>query len=63
MNIFELQQKEFQQRHIGPDTQETRQMLRTIGVSSLEELTASTVPPAIRMKDELNLPEAMNEDE
>src|SRR5690606_16121242 len=63
MNIFELQQKEFQQRHIGPDTQETRQMLRTIGVSSLEELTASTVPPAIRMKDELNLPEAMNENE
>ena len=63
MNIFEQQQKEFQQRHIGPNQEETKQMLKTIGVASLDELMDSTVPPAIRMKEELQLPEALNENE
>jgi glycine dehydrogenase len=63
MNLFEQQQHEFQHRHIGPDTRETRQMLKTIGVSSLDELMEKTVPPAIRMKDPLNLPESMSENE
>ncbi len=63
MNIFEQQQKEFQQRHIGPNHDETKRMLKTIGVHSLDELMDSTVPPAIRMKETLQLPEAMNENE
>ena len=63
MNIFEQQQKEFQQRHIGPNQEETKQMLKTIGVASLDDLMDSTVPPAIRMKEELQLPEALNENE
>lgn len=63
MNIFEQQQKEFQQRHIGPNQDETKQMLKRIGVQGLDELMDSTVPPAIRMKDPLQLPEAMNENE
>ncbi|HET7897916.1 MAG TPA: glycine dehydrogenase (aminomethyl-transferring), partial [Flavisolibacter sp.] len=63
MNLFEAQSKEFQQRHIGPDENQTAEMLKTIGVDSLEELVDRTVPAGIRMKEELNLPPAMNEAE
>src|SRR6476620_1814343 len=38
-------------------------MLKTIGVSSLEELVNRTVPPAIRMEGDLKLPPAMSEAE
>jgi glycine dehydrogenase len=47
MNLFEQQQNEFAQRHIGPDAEETTEMLTAIGVESLEELIAKTVPAAI----------------
>src|SRR5436305_1270451 len=47
----------FQPRHIGPDEAETREMLGTIGYSSLEELAAATVPGAIRMRGPLKLTE------
>lgn len=63
MSLFEVQRTEFQRHHIGPNEEQTRQMLKTIGVSSLEELVNRTVPPGIRMKDELSLPAAMGENE
>jgi glycine dehydrogenase len=49
MNLFEAQQNEFQGRHIGPDENETKEMLKTIGVSSIKELTSKTIPAAIRL--------------
>ena len=55
MNIFEQQANEFQERHIGPNEQETTQMLQEIGVPSLEELISRTVPEAIRLQDELEV--------
>ena len=61
MSLFEAQSKEFQQHHIGPTEKETAEMLKTIGVQSLDALIDRTVPPAIRMKEELNLPPAMSE--
>src|SRR5687767_14065470 len=61
MNIFEHQQHEFTPRHIGPDELETRQMLKTIGVASIEELINNTVPVTIRMNHPLNLPASMSE--
>ncbi len=61
MSLFEAQSKEFQQRHIGPDENETKEMLKTIGVNSLNELIDRTVPSGIRMQGELNLPPAMSE--
>jgi glycine dehydrogenase len=61
MSLFEAQATEFQRSHIGPDEQQTAEMLKTIGVSSLQELVDRTVPPNIRMKEELNLPAAMSE--
>ncbi len=53
MNLFEKQKNEFAQRHIGPNEQETKEMLEVIGISSVEELIAKTVPAAIRSKEEL----------
>jgi glycine dehydrogenase len=63
MNLFESQSKEFQHRHNGPNESQTEQMLKTIGVSSLDELIDRTVPAGIRMKGELKLPSAMSEAE
>jgi glycine dehydrogenase len=63
MSLFESQSKEFQRRHNGPNESQTEQMLKTIGVSSLDELIDRTVPAGIRMKGELKLPSAMGEAE
>ena len=52
---------EFKSRHIGPRAEEVQQMLATIGLKSIEELIGKTVPSAIRLKEELNVPKAMSE--
>ncbi|HFA51600.1 MAG TPA: glycine dehydrogenase (aminomethyl-transferring) [Bacteroidetes bacterium] len=52
---------QFTDRHIGPSHEETQQMLKTIGVSSLDQLIDETVPDSIRMEGELKLPEAQTE--
>ncbi|MEP6712541.1 MAG: aminomethyl-transferring glycine dehydrogenase [Ferruginibacter sp.] len=49
MNLFEQQQHEFLQRHIGPNAEEAAEMLKVIGASSLDELIGKTVPSSIRM--------------
>ncbi len=61
MSLFTAQQREFQPRHIGPNENETAQMLQAVGAASLEELVARTVPPGIRMEGELDIPPAMSE--
>ncbi len=53
MNLFEQQQHEFTGRHIGPNEQETKAMLKTIGVSSVDELIEKTVPASIRLQQPL----------
>jgi glycine dehydrogenase len=63
MNLFAQLQHEFVQRHIGPDTVETREMLDTIGIDSIDELINRTVPEAIRLPKPLNLPAAVSEAE
>jgi glycine dehydrogenase len=63
MSLFNAQNTEFQGRHIGPNEEQLAEMLKTVGASSLEELVDRTVPPAIRMKEELALPSAMSEAE
>jgi glycine dehydrogenase len=55
MNLFEQQQNEFAQRHIGPDAKETAEMLAAIGEPSIESLIAKTVPAAIRMSESLQV--------
>ena len=51
----------FQRRHIGPDEGERDAMLRAIGVPSLDALIDQTIPPGIRLKAPLDLPEADSE--
>ena len=62
MNLFEQQSKEFVPRHIGTVGQEP-EMLKTIGVNTLEELIDKTIPSSIRTRSGLNLPEAVSEAE
>ena len=52
---------DFVARHNGPRPHQVDAMLKTIGVASLDELIAKTVPGSIRAKQALNLPEGMNE--
>jgi glycine dehydrogenase len=51
----------FVDRHNGPDAAAVAEMLRTIGVESVEQLIDETVPARIRLKHELNLPAALTE--
>ena len=61
MNLFEKQSSEFAARHIGPNEAETNEMLKEIGVNSIEELINKTIPADIRLKEELNVPQAVSE--
>ncbi|MEO6548300.1 MAG: aminomethyl-transferring glycine dehydrogenase [Ferruginibacter sp.] len=61
MNLFEKQQNEFSGRHIGPNKADTTAMLAEIGVNSLEELIGKTIPDSIRIKTEMDLPQAVSE--
>lgn len=63
MTPVEQQANEFASRHIGPNEHFTRQMLKTVGVKSMEELIEKTVPASIRMQKALNVPAAMTENE
>ena len=61
MNIFNLQQDEFLQRHIGPNEKETNEMLAVIGVNSVDELISKTIPQSIRLKQPLHTGVGMSE--
>jgi len=45
----------FVRRHLGPSEAEVAEMLEALGLSSLEELVAETVPAGIRMGEPLRL--------
>ncbi len=53
--------EEFKSRHIGPDSNQTKEMLDLLGLSSVDELIDQTVPENIRLKEDLKLPEAKTE--
>jgi glycine dehydrogenase len=53
----------FAARHIGPDAAEEAEMLRALGVASLEALVAETVPPEIRLRAPLDLAPPVGEAE
>ncbi|WP_221089419.1 aminomethyl-transferring glycine dehydrogenase [Deinococcus aquaedulcis] len=50
-----LQTADFTDRHIGPTDAEQAQMLKHLGVGSLDELSDSTLPESIRFEGELNV--------
>jgi len=57
------QHDDFISRHIGPQSSDIKQMLETIGVSSLDELADKTVPESIRVREPLNLDDSCSEKE
>ncbi len=54
-------QDRFVNRHIGPRENEIKEMLETVGVSSMEQLIDETVPKNIRLKEPLKLKEGLTE--
>ncbi len=52
---------QFCERHLGPRQPEIELMLDTIGVGSLDELVALTIPASILKDNFMNLPEALDE--
>jgi glycine dehydrogenase len=50
-------------RHIGPRAEDLDEMLKVVGVKNLEELISETIPEDIRLDQDLNLGEAMTENE
>jgi glycine dehydrogenase len=61
MTVFEANRREFENRHIGPDTKQQQEMLKSIGADSLESLIAQTVPAAIRLKQDLRVCDPVSE--
>jgi glycine dehydrogenase len=51
----------FVRRHIGPNANETREMLAQLGFKNLDELIDAAVPKKIRLDNQLNLPAAKTE--
>ncbi|MBP7510275.1 MAG: aminomethyl-transferring glycine dehydrogenase [Bacteroidia bacterium] len=63
MQIKANHRDEFIYRHNSPMANDTDAMLKTIGVSSLDQLIDETIPAHIRLKQRMNLPEALTENE
>ncbi|HYG20186.1 MAG TPA: aminomethyl-transferring glycine dehydrogenase, partial [Ohtaekwangia sp.] len=61
MNINRLYEELFENRHIGPDEQQTAEMLKVIKARSMDDLVAQTIPANIRLKEKLKLPAARSE--
>ena len=55
------QAAKFSTRHIGPQEADQREMLKALGIPSLETLISQTIPAPIRFAGALNLPEALSE--
>jgi glycine dehydrogenase len=53
----------FAHRHIGPKESDLSEMLSTVGVNNLEQLIYETIPDDIRLKNPLNLPKALSENQ
>ena len=55
--------KEFISRHIGPSTEDQKEMLKAISSKSIDNLIENTVPKNILIKDELKIDEPMSEND
>ncbi|XP_030322731.1 glycine dehydrogenase (decarboxylating), mitochondrial isoform X2 [Calypte anna] len=54
---------DFSRRHIGPRDGDKREMLRTVGVQSVEELMDKTIPASIRLRRPLRMDDHVCENE
>lgn len=53
----------FALRHIGIAENDFQKMLKTVGVDDLDQLISETIPDDIRLREKLELPSAMSENE
>ena len=53
----------FALRHIGINEDNYQHMLKTVGVENLDQLIHETIPNDIKLKKNLDLPEALSENE
>jgi len=53
--------EKFYHRHNGPRVQEVDEMLKKIGVASVDELIDQTIPESIRLDKPLDLAEGISE--
>ena len=58
-----MAKEQFLERHIGPRSEDIAEMLKVLGVSSIDELIGQTVPESIRLKEILDLPTPLTESE
>ncbi|HSD66214.1 MAG TPA: glycine dehydrogenase (aminomethyl-transferring), partial [Vicinamibacteria bacterium] len=54
---------DFSRRHVGPGEADRAEMLKTLGVASLDALVAETVPAGIRLGRALDLPAPLGEEQ
>jgi glycine dehydrogenase len=53
----------FVSRHVGPDENDVAEMLKALGLQSLDALIDATIPQKIRLRGGLDLPKGMTEPE
>jgi glycine dehydrogenase len=58
-----VESDEFTRRHIGPSSEDMETMLAVVGVASVDDLLAETMPDSIRSESPLDLPGAVPEAE
>jgi glycine dehydrogenase len=61
MKLNPRYQERFDVRHNAPDEEQIKEMLKTVKADSLDQLIEETIPNSIRLKRDLNLPEAETE--
>jgi len=62
LSLEELQQSEqFSDRHLGPDDIEQAEMLKALGLASLNDLIDKVVPDSIRRHDQMKLEQGLTE--
>jgi glycine dehydrogenase len=54
-------QNKFLTRHNGPQNEDVKQMLEKMGLSSVDQLIDETIPANIRLENDLNIEEGMDE--
>ena len=60
---IQFNKESFANRHLGPSESEISEMLAQSDVQSIDQLIGETIPEKIRLKNGLNLPPALSEDE
>jgi len=53
--------QQFTNRHIGPEEADIRDMLKVLGLPSVETLIAKTIPASIRLDRQLDIPDGVSE--